>query len=268
MALPDMYIMGAEGKVRLHHHDLQHTMIDTLRYKQHLSLEETLIEALLTPIKTTAPTYIARLQEDGDHIISDLRSEITGYGSSPLFPCIPQPSLQPRIPMQIGTSPASPVPHPLSGIPSTPLEATWPAEDRTVMYGMHSNRQLHLHHALPTVFRFSLSCSVIFSNHLNLCNDQTLTAGDEDPGLSHPLLLLFFCIRATSLRSRQATARFHRRCGTRQGLHDRHEFRSAPQSHLRQEKGASRTEGGYHRFRSWPPRLSSDADTSATVPRS
>lgn len=71
MILPDMYIIGPDGTVRLRHHDLQHALIDTLRYQQHLGDHE----AILTPIKTTTPKYLARLQEDDDHIISDLRSE-------------------------------------------------------------------------------------------------------------------------------------------------------------------------------------------------
>ncbi len=71
MILPDMYIIGPDGTVRLRHHDLQHALIDTLHYRQHLGDNE----AVLTPIKTTTPRYLARLQEDDDHIISDLRSE-------------------------------------------------------------------------------------------------------------------------------------------------------------------------------------------------
>ncbi len=73
MILPDMYIIGPDGTVRLRHHDLQHNMIDTLRYQQYLN--DTAAGAFLTPVKTTAPKYIARLQEDDDHIISDVRSE-------------------------------------------------------------------------------------------------------------------------------------------------------------------------------------------------
>lgn len=75
MVLPDMYIIDLAGKVRLRHHDLQHNMIDTLHYAQYLTPDLPQDQGQAVAPESVAPDHVTRLQEDDDHIISELRSE-------------------------------------------------------------------------------------------------------------------------------------------------------------------------------------------------